>query len=104
MIDATGAIYVIGGYNTKQSPDVYFNDVWASTDGGVHRTRSGCPRGVLRRYYRSTWGTIGGTAGVLQGVRGGLGCTRGLSKRTRGVHGGCHEVLEGYSVYYSQVF
>ncbi len=35
MIDAAGAIYVIGGRNGT----AYFNDVWVSTDGGTHRTR-----------------------------------------------------------------
>ena len=38
MIDAAGAIYVIGGgivgFETK-----FFNDVWVCTDGGVDRTR-----------------------------------------------------------------
>ncbi len=32
MIDAAGAIYVIGGYGTTEP---YYNrDVWVSTDGG----------------------------------------------------------------------
>ncbi len=31
VIDATGAIYVIGGY----ADGIGFHDVWASTDGGA---------------------------------------------------------------------
>ena len=50
MVDAAGAIYVIGGYGTT-----HFNDVWASTDGGA---RAGLGRG----------GTLGGYTGwVLRG-------------------------------------
>ncbi len=36
VIDAAGAIYVLGGYNSS-----YFNDVWVSTDGGADRSRAG---------------------------------------------------------------
>jgi hypothetical protein len=32
MIDAAGAIYVIGG---NQGSTILFQDVWASTDGGA---------------------------------------------------------------------
>jgi hypothetical protein len=39
MIDAAGAIYVIGG-NTG-TPPYHLKDVWASTDGGADRTRAG---------------------------------------------------------------
>jgi hypothetical protein len=31
VVDAAGAIYVIGGYDGT----TYFNDVWVSTDGGA---------------------------------------------------------------------
>ncbi len=42
MVDAAGAIYVIGGG--------YVNDVWASTDGGA---RAGLgPSGVVGGYSR----------------------------------------------------
>ncbi len=34
MIDAAGAIYVIGGFGYG-STLTYFNDVWATTDGGA---------------------------------------------------------------------
>jgi hypothetical protein len=35
VIDAAGAIYVIGG----NSGTTYYKDVWVSTDGGADRTR-----------------------------------------------------------------
>jgi hypothetical protein len=35
VIDAAGAIYVIGGYDGGTD----YKDVWASTDGGADRTR-----------------------------------------------------------------
>jgi hypothetical protein len=52
VIDAAGAIYVIGGWGVGTT---YFNDVWVSTDGGA---RAGLRQrgllmvlqGVLRRY------------------------------------------------------
>jgi hypothetical protein len=34
VVDAAGAIYVIGGWGTKPGYTLY-NDVWASTDGGA---------------------------------------------------------------------
>jgi hypothetical protein len=37
VIDATGAIYVIGGLGGGTD----YKDVWASTDGGADRTREG---------------------------------------------------------------
>ncbi len=62
MVDAAGAIYVIGG--TGVSSD--FQDVWVSTDGGV---RAGLgQRGVCRRVLKG--GTQGVTKGVLQGTMG----------------------------------
>ena len=56
MVDAvSGAIYVIGGLD---STNTYYNDVWASTDGG---TRAGLGRGVH-------WvGTLGGYYGGTNG-------------------------------------
>ncbi len=35
VIDAAGAIYVIGGDDFSK----FLNDVWASADGGADRTR-----------------------------------------------------------------
>ncbi len=48
VIDATGAIYVIGGQGTFA---IYFSDVWVSTDGGA--------RPDLVKGW--SWGTRGGT-------------------------------------------
>jgi hypothetical protein len=50
VVDAvSGAIYVIGGRNGG----TYYQDVWASTDGGADRTRSkGGGRGGTTGYYR----------------------------------------------------
>jgi hypothetical protein len=45
VIDAAGAIYVIGGGNGTN----FFNDVLVSTDGGSHQTRGA--RGVLAAYF-----------------------------------------------------
>jgi hypothetical protein len=41
VIDAAGAICVIGGH----SGSVFLRDKWVSTDGGADRTRGGCFRG-----------------------------------------------------------
>ena len=35
MIDAAGAIYVIGGIGRDYPDYTYYRDVWASTDGGA---------------------------------------------------------------------
>ncbi len=35
MVDAAGAIYVIGGYS-----GTVYQDVWATTDGGADRSQS----------------------------------------------------------------
>ncbi len=69
MIDAAGAIYVIGGITTGVT---YLNSVWASTDGGARaglgRGYSG-GRGALRVYSTSATqelqGHYRGTIGVL---------------------------------------
>jgi hypothetical protein len=61
VIDAAGAIYVIGGETIN---GVLFDDVWVSTDGGARPdSGGGYTRWVLRGYYR---GTTGGW-GVLKG-------------------------------------
>ena len=61
MIDAAGAIYVIGGsfYNHTDSSGTDYQDVWVSTDGGADRTRW-CSAGTTG-YYVFT---------VLAGTRG----------------------------------
>ena len=58
MVDAAGAIYVIGGRSSTGTD--YFHDVWASTDGGA---RAGLGPG----------GMVGGRSGVLKGYLGELG-------------------------------
>jgi hypothetical protein len=47
VIDALGAIYVIGGYG-----DTGYQDVWASTDGGARRDYVTGRSGVLVGYSR----------------------------------------------------
>ncbi len=71
MIDAAGAIYVIGGTNSTG----FYNDVWASTDGGA---RAGLGRGGGRRVLQ------GGTTGVIQGYEVG---TQGYEVGTTGYCG-----------------
>jgi hypothetical protein len=56
VVDAAGAIYVIGGHGSGYPTDL--NDVYASTDGGA---RPDSRRGVDR------WGTRGGTRVGTQG-------------------------------------
>ncbi len=58
MIDAAGAIYVIGGVG---GTGAVYNDVWVSTDGGA---RAGLRRGVLEA------GTTGVLPGYSRGARG----------------------------------
>jgi hypothetical protein len=51
VIDAAGAIYVLGGYGANG----FLKDVWKSTDGGVDRTYAGGGVvGVLSGYSRGT--------------------------------------------------
>ncbi len=68
MVDAAGAIYVIGG----TFGNTYLHDVWASTDGG-----RGVGGGVLKPVLK---GVLRGTKGyyrVLQEVlRGSIGVLR----------------------------
>ncbi len=58
MVDAAGAIYVIGGGYGGTN---YLHDVWASTDGGA---RPDSVKGGGRGYSR------GVLAGVLRGTEG----------------------------------
>ncbi len=72
VIDTAGAIYVIGGYDGT----IYFNGVWASTDGGARPVSvGGRSGGTLGGYYGGTKGYswvlkryCSGYSGVLQGV------------------------------------
>jgi hypothetical protein len=59
VIDAAGAIYVIGGVGRNQKSTTYYHDVWVSTDGGA---RPDSVRGGGRGRY------LGGTTGVLRGT------------------------------------
>jgi hypothetical protein len=59
VIDAAGAIYVIGGYRAVGLGNYsanYCNDVWVSTDGGADRIR-GCFGGYARGTHRTARGT-----------------------------------------------
>ncbi len=74
MIDAAGAIYVLGG---RYGYDTEYQDVWASTDGGA---RAGLSRaGVVG------WGGRGGGEG-----------TQGVLRGTVGIYTGTSTVLQGY--------
>jgi hypothetical protein len=64
VIDAAGAIYVIGGYS---SSDTIHNDVWVSTDGGADRTRRGSRD--TRGYYRDAKGFYRGNRRGTRGVQ-----------------------------------
>jgi hypothetical protein len=65
VVDAAGAIYVIGG-GTYDNGGTNFKDVWASTDGGA---RAGLGRGGRRVDQGGTRGYSGvlGVLGVLSG-------------------------------------
>jgi hypothetical protein len=64
VIDAAGAIYVIGGRSATSTGTAYLDDVWVSVDAGADRTRGvlllvlgGCSRG----YFKGTQGVLWGT-------------------------------------------
>ncbi len=65
VIDAAGAIYVIGGMSRGITNNVYLKDVWKSTDGGAGRTYAGGGGGVhqvvLPGYSRVLFGYSRGT-------------------------------------------
>ncbi len=60
MVDAAGAIYVIGGY----SNGTYLQDVWVSPDGGARPDSFGGLSAGTRG------GTRVGTQGVLRSTKG----------------------------------
>ncbi len=66
MIDAAGAIYVIGGSVGTYPNFIYQKDVWVSTDGGPKRTGRG--------YSRGTQGVLEGqfsrSKGILRVLKG----------------------------------
>ena len=61
MIDAAGAIYVLGGVGHDAYQDVY-QDVWVSTDGGARPDSAGGGRGHSVGTHEST---TGDSVGVL---------------------------------------
>jgi hypothetical protein len=69
VIDAAGAIYVIGGHSAAG----YLSDVWVSADGGADRTRWCECATVLCGHSRGT----GGTGGIYSSAATG-GRTRAL--------------------------
>ncbi len=79
VIDAAGAIYVIGGAGLRGT---YYHDVWASTDGGARPELVG--RGIG---LRGCHGDLDDTPRSRQGTRGVLWRTRhsGCSRGTLGV-------------------
>ncbi len=67
VVGAAGAIYVIGGASGDVGDTTYFNDVWASTDGGAGRTRAGCS-GLLKGYSGGTKGALS-TRSRFRGIK-----------------------------------
>ncbi len=65
VIDAAGAIYVIGGFASHNGTDSFFNDVWVSTDRGAGRTRAG-GMGCTRRWSGGLAEYQGGTKGYYR--------------------------------------
>ena len=64
VVDAAGAIYVLGGDSGN-----YLNDVWVGTDRGAGPTRAGY------------WGVLRGTCSrVVEVARGAVGCTHGYRR------------------------
>jgi hypothetical protein len=74
VVDAAGAIYVLGGCIYEGSTNTFYNDVWASTDGGARPdsrrvgTQMGTQR-VLNGYSPGTHGLLTAAEGYSQGVR-----------------------------------
>ncbi len=58
VIDAAGAIYIIGGEGFNGTYGILFNDVWVSTDGGARPDSGGGGRGVLEGYLKRTTGQV----------------------------------------------
>jgi hypothetical protein len=66
VVDAAGAIYVIGGVSNSGT-DTYYKDMWVSTDGGARPDSVGGmvgwvhwvgTQGVLRGYHRGYQGVL----------------------------------------------
>jgi hypothetical protein len=83
VIDAAGAIYVIGGFSGG-----FLQDVWVSTDGGARLDKV---RGAPRGHWKGSQGYRTGTAHVLQDY------WRGRPGRAQGdTTGDKQRVLAGY--------
>ncbi len=92
MIDAAGAIYVIGGFISTYA---HLQDVWVSSDGGARPDSvwgysrgytgwyAGGYSGGTRGYHGSTKGVRRGSIGVLRSTRGVLQGTRGYLRQAR---------------------
>ncbi len=97
MIDAAGAICVIGGLGGINRTQVYLQDVWVSTDGGArpdYVIGDGGYYGVLRGYERGTRRYSARTKVVLRGYHRYLLCT---NARYFGVTRGYFGVPREYS-------
>jgi hypothetical protein len=83
VIDAAGAIYVIGG--TFDTKFISYQDVWASTDGGARPDScmggtTGGSTGDAQGYYKSARTY----SGLLEGYSGELGVTQVYPRGTKG--------------------
>jgi hypothetical protein len=86
VVDAAGAIYVIGGQGYT-----HYQDVWASIDGGARPGSAKGWSGGTRRYSR-------GTRRVLRGYsRGYYGGTKSSSRCTEEGKAWARGILGGYS-------
>jgi hypothetical protein len=69
VIDAAGAIYVIGGYGRTGRDGTFFQDVWVSTDGGARPDSvRGGGRGVDQVGTQGYYSEYRGYSGILQGA------------------------------------
>ena len=97
VIDAAGAIYVIGGYDGG----INYRDVWVSTGGGARPDSERVLQGVLKGYSGRTrryHGVLSGSIQVLQGKKGDTkGALRGYCMGTTWYSRGTEEVKQGYS-------
>jgi hypothetical protein len=83
VIDAAGAIYVIGGVSITDNHGITTNyqDVWASTNGGAHRSQFRILERALGGYHEVLAGYLGYYVDIG-------GVLAGSSRRPRGVVAG----------------
>jgi hypothetical protein len=110
VIDAAGAIYVIGGYGSSLT---YYNDAWSSADGGAGRARGalnymgttayavvvrgsvfGCSLRALKRRFSGTPRALRMLSRVLWGYR---LCTLGVLRDTHRLHKALQVSVRGLS-------